>query len=416
MICGEAELKAMKDIEKTSVDRVNSRKRIRRRRRPINAYVVIVLVLVAVMGFAASYTFLFNITEIRVSGESDMYSAQEIVDASGIKEGDNLLRMDIEERRDSILDNLLYVETAEVKRDFPSSLEIKVTKCIPSFNVNIGSKTIVISRQGKILSENSFLTDGLPVIYGFKPADRNPGVYISSEDNFQNDAFNALITSIVKLDEQNISSINMADEHAIVVNYKNGMVFKMGNWNDAEYKLNLAATVMEDPYVKGKKGYLTMIGSHQCGFRTTDKPVVVPGNIEPDKSKQKLDENGNPIEEPELSGESNPDQEERFSDFNSQNDEEREDYFNFGTEDEDGDGEPDDQKPTNAEGYVLDENGGYYDSDGFYHDQWGYYYDSFGNYYDPYGNLVGSPYDNGGYYDDGYYDDSYDYNSYDQAW
>ena len=79
MICGEAELKAMKDIENTSVDRVNSRKRIRRRRRLLNVYVVIVLVLVAVIGFAASYTFLFNITEIRVSGESDMYSAEQIL-------------------------------------------------------------------------------------------------------------------------------------------------------------------------------------------------------------------------------------------------------------------------------------------------------------------------------------------------
>ena len=402
----------MKDIEKTSVDRVNSRKRIRRRRRPVNAYIVIVLVLAAVMGFAASYTFLFDISEIRVSGESDMYSAEEIVEKSGIKRGDNLLRIDVEKRRDSILENLLYVETAEVVRDFPSSLEIKVTKCIPSYNVSTGSKTLVISRQGKILAENSFITDGLPVIYGYTPADNTLGVYISSEDNFKNDAFRSLINSIAKLNEGNISSIDMEDEHAIVVNYKNGMVFKMGNWNDAEYKLNMAATVMNDPYVKGKKGYLTMIGSNQCGFRTTDEPVVVPGNIEPDKSKKKVDENGNPIEEPEPSVESNPDQEERFSDFNSQNDEEREEYFNFGGEDGD-DGEPDIQKPTNEDGYVLDDNGGYYDSDGYYHDQWGYYYDSFGNYYDPYGNLVGSPYDNG----DSYYDDSYDYDyDYNQGW
>lgn len=405
MICAEAELKAMKDIEKTSVDRVNSRKRIRRRRRPINFYVVIVLVLVAVMGIAASYTFLFNISEIRVSGESDMYSAQEIVEASGIHEGDNLLRLDTEKSRELILENLLYVETAEVKRDFPSSLEIKVTKCIPSFNVSMGGKTLVISKQGKILSENSFITDGLPTIYGYKPADKNPGVYISSDNIFQNDALNALITSIAKLDANNIYSINMVDEHSIVINYINGMVFRMGNWNDAEYKLNMAATVMEDPYVKGKKGFLTMIGTHQCGFRTTDEPVVVPGNIEPDKKEPKLDENGKPIEEPEPSVESNPDQEERFSDYNSQNDEEREGYFDFGIEGEDGE-----QKPTSEEGYVIDENGGYYDAEGYYHDQWGYYYDSFGNYYDPYGNLVGSPYDDGGYYDD-----SYDY-SYDQGW
>ncbi len=409
MICGEAELKAMKDIEKTSVDRVNSRKRIRRRRRLLNVYVVIVLVLVAVIGFAASYTFLFNITEIRVSGESDMYSAEQIVEASEIHQGDNLLRLDIEKSQERILKNLLYVETAEVTRDFPSSLEIKVSKCTPSFNVSTGSKTLVISKQGKILAENSFITDGLPVIYGYNPNTRTPGDYIDSDENFKKDAFEALISSIVKLGETNISNINMADEHAIVINYKNGMVFKMGNWNDAEYKLNMAATVMEQPYVKGKKGFLTMIGSHECGFRTSDEPVEVPGNIEPDKKKKKTDENGEPIEELEPSAETNPDQEERFSDYNSQNDENREGYFDF--EEDSEDGENDEQKPTSEDGYTLDENGGYYDSEGYYHDQWGYYYDSFGNYYDPYGNLVGSPYDDGG----SYYDDSND-NSYDQGW
>lgn len=389
----------MKDIEKTSVDRVNSRKRIRRRRRLINVYIVIVLVLVAVIGFAASYTFLFNISEIRVSGESDMYSAEEIVDASGIHEGDNLLRLDTEKKKNEILKNLLYVETAEVTRDFPSTLEIKVTKCVPSYNVSAGSKTLVISRQGKILAENSFITDGLPIIYGYKPAEKTPGAYISCEDEFKSDAFDALISSIARLNEGNISSINMIDEHAIIINYKNGMVFKMGNWNDAEYKLNMAATVMNMPYVKGKKGYLTMIGSNQCGFRTTDEPVAVPGNIEPDKKKKKKDENGEDTNAPEPTTEANPDQEERFSDYNSHNDEEREGYFDFGDESAENT-----EKPTNEDGYTLDENGGYYDNEGYYHDQWGYYYDSFGNYYDPYGNLVGSPYDDGG----SYYDDSYD--------
>ena len=382
----------MKDIEKTSVDRVNSRKRMRRRRRFMNVYIVIVLVLVAVIGFAASYTFLFNIGEITVSGESDMYSAEQIVDASGIHEGDNLLRLDTDKSAQKILDELLYVETAEVKRDFPSSLEIKVTRCIPSFNVNIGSKTLLISKQGKILAVNSFITDGLPVFYGCKPVRNEPGEYVYSEDEYKNDAFTALISSLAKLDDTgaSISNINMANEHSIVVNYRNGMVFRMGNWNDAEYKLNMAATVMNDPAVNGKKGFLTMIGSNQCSFRTTDEPVEVPGSIETEKKKKKVDENGEEIEESEPSVESNPDQEEVFSNYNNQTDEDREGYFNFDSEDGT-------EKPTNEQGYVVDENGGYYDADGFYYDQWGYYYDSYGNYYDPYGNLVAGVWSDNGW-------------------
>ena len=71
----------MKDVEKTNVERQNSRKRIRRRRRMMNVYGLVVLLLVLTAGITISYTFLFNIDEIRVSGESDMYSAEEIVTA-----------------------------------------------------------------------------------------------------------------------------------------------------------------------------------------------------------------------------------------------------------------------------------------------------------------------------------------------
>ena len=62
----------------------------------MNVYGLVVLLLVLTAGITISYTFLFNINEIRVAGQSDMYSAEEIVAASGINKGDNLLRLDCE--------------------------------------------------------------------------------------------------------------------------------------------------------------------------------------------------------------------------------------------------------------------------------------------------------------------------------
>lgn len=87
----------MKDVEKTNVERENSSKRIRRRRRNMNLYGFIVLILVICIGVTISYTFLFNINEIKVSGEASEYTVEEIVEASGIAMGDNLLRIDTED-------------------------------------------------------------------------------------------------------------------------------------------------------------------------------------------------------------------------------------------------------------------------------------------------------------------------------
>ncbi|MBR6623103.1 MAG: FtsQ-type POTRA domain-containing protein, partial [Ruminococcus sp.] len=101
----------------------------------MNLYGLAVALIVLTVGITFCYTFLFNLSEIRVSGESDMYSAEEIVAAAGIKKGDNLLRLDTEKSEKQILDELLYVETASVKKKFPSSVEIKVTRCIPAYTV-----------------------------------------------------------------------------------------------------------------------------------------------------------------------------------------------------------------------------------------------------------------------------------------
>ena len=188
----------MKDVEKTSVERQNSRKRIRRRKRMMNVYGLVVLLLVLTAGITISYTFLFNIDEIRVSGESDMYSAEEIVMASGINEGDNLLRLDPKESEQRILDQLLYVETAKVDRDFPSSLEITVSRCIPAFNVQVRRDgTLLVSKKGKILADNGFITDSLPIIYGYDPAEIKPGKPIESANGHKDEAFEAIISTMV---------------------------------------------------------------------------------------------------------------------------------------------------------------------------------------------------------------------------
>lgn len=339
----------------------------------MNVYGLVVLLLVITAGITISYTFLFNINEIRVSGESDMYSAEEIVAASGIKEGDNLLRLDYKKSEQRILEELLYVETAKVDRDFPSSLEITVTRCIPAFNLNYGDGTLLVSRRGKILADNGFITDGLPIIYGFEPGDKTPGKPAVSENSRKNEAFAELIKSMVEKEDDTIATVDMSDEHSIIVNYKNGMVFKMGNWSDIEYKLTLAENVMSDENIKGKKGYLTMIGSNQCSFRTSDDPVIVPGNIEATTAKA-TDANGNPIDD-NVSAEQNPEQEAIFSEFNNR--------------DEDGSDDDDDQYGGDTDWNNY--SGDWYDDGSYWNDygsgDWGgSYWDNYGNDWNDYGN------------------------------
>lgn len=267
----------------------------RRRKRMMSLYVFLVILLVLTVGITACFTFLFNVDEIVVSGESDSYTYMEIVEASGIRAGDNLFRLDTKKAEKAILDSLLNVETAEVNRDFPSTLRIHVTRCIPAYNIQHENGVLLVSRKGKILSDNNFYTqtEELPIIYGFDPEDLTAGTQLASKNKNKYEAFTQLISRFDRDDNSDIASIDLKNEYDIVVYYRSGLVFRMGNWTDVDYKLDLAQNVMNDESVKGKKGELRMVGSNQCSFRssgesetviTTDPPATdIQGNpVTPD--------------------------------------------------------------------------------------------------------------------------------------
>lgn len=367
----------MKDVEKTNVERDNSRKRMRRRSRKMSIYGFIVAAFVIAGGLAISYTFLFNISEIRVSGESEVYSAEEIVAASGINEGDNLLRMNTKKSERMILEKLLYVETAVVDRDFPTSVEIRVTRCVPAYNVSYEDGTLLVSRKGKILADNGFVTDGLPIVYGYEPLEKTPGKVISSQNKHKEQA---LLEFLENSENSKIASVDMTDEFAIIVKYKDGMVFKMGSWDDVTYKLSLAESVMNDDSVKGKKGYLTMIGTNQCSFRTSDDAVEKPGITAP-TTQPATDAEGNTVASGQISIENDPEQASIFDQYNenatSQGDEGSDADNGYTGDDTEYDGDGWDNGDT---GYVE---GGYYDDNGYYiygGDEYGYY-DEDGDYH-----------------------------------
>lgn len=272
----------MNDVEKTNIERTNSGKRMRRRRRMMSIYAVIVIFLVLSAGIVMCFTFLFNADEIIVSGESLTYTSQTIVEASGVRAGDNLLRLKRKTAERNILEKLLYVETAAVERDFPSTIRITVTRCIPAYNIKYETGVLLVSRKGKILENSTAYKDveNLPIIYGFEPEVMEEGMQLSSKNSRKFDAFNQIISRFDRDNNEQISTIDLTNEYDIVVTYRNGLVFKMGNWSDVDYKLDLAQHVMNDESIRGKSGTLVMVGANQCSFRSSyseeNEPVSAP--------------------------------------------------------------------------------------------------------------------------------------------
>ena len=245
----------------------NSR-RIRRRKRGRSVYVLLVILLAVALIITLSVTLFFNIKEIRVTGDSAViYDAEEIVEAVGVKRGDNMMRLHLEELEQKAGEILIDAETVDIKRQFPNTLVIDVQKSIPAFNVSYEYGTLVVSKHGKILQNNMDPMEGLVSIHGYEPEETTVGKRLSAiEERYDKifSSFQNLIESHTL--ETPIVSINMSDFNNIIVNFDNRIEFAMGNWSEIDYKINFAEQVIAlQP--ANKEGYLTMIGSNQCSFR-----------------------------------------------------------------------------------------------------------------------------------------------------
>lgn len=256
-----------RDVEKTSMETKHNARRASRRRRGFSVYVLLVLLLTVAVLVSLSMTVLFNIKTIRVTGNADSYTAEEIVEAAGVAVGDNMMRINLEEHEKDALEQLIDVETVDLKRQFPSTLVIDVQKCTPAYNVVYEYGTLIVSEHGKILDNSMDPMEGLVNIYGYLPAETTPGRQISAEEERYDKVFSAFRDLIYEGSLGTpIVSVDMTDFNDILVNFGNRIEFDMGNWSEIRYKIDFAEQIIaEQP--ADKEGYLTMVGSNQCSFR-----------------------------------------------------------------------------------------------------------------------------------------------------
>lgn len=96
-------------------------------------------------------TVFFQVETIAVTGNS-RYSAQEVIDASGVQVGDNLFQMNKNQISQRILQQLPYVGAVSPQRSLPSTLTIQVTEITAAARIEV--------YQGDPVQEEPEETDG----------------------------------------------------------------------------------------------------------------------------------------------------------------------------------------------------------------------------------------------------------------
>lgn len=260
----------MQDVVKTNVKRQQNSKRRRRRTRRHTTYIALVAVLVLGIGAALSMTLFFNVAEIVVYNETDTPD-ETVIELSGIRSGDNLVRLDTAIAAERVRQSVVYAESVRVERVFPNTAEIYVERAVPVANISQSYGYLLVSASSRVLEElKEAPREGLIIIYGYNPAEGSIGMVLRSEDEKRDNVLKTLTAAVAECSDERIGSIDMAEQSDILVYFGDNVVFHMGSSSDAVYKLRLAARTIEQLNT-GKKYRLTMVGNNQISVVSVDK-------------------------------------------------------------------------------------------------------------------------------------------------
>lgn len=150
------------------------RERQRRRRGRFGFLYKLLSFLLIFSAILAGCVIFFRVNQVVVTGNS-RYSAQEIIEASGVELGDNLFLINRPQTAQRILRQLPYVENAIPVHRLPDTVELHITECVPAAALRHEGSWWLLDGRGKLLEQGSkSIVGDLPEVRGIQLVE--PGV------------------------------------------------------------------------------------------------------------------------------------------------------------------------------------------------------------------------------------------------
>lgn len=212
----------------------------------------------------------FNINYISVSGNSYL-SKEQIIEASGLNKNSNIFVFQTK-KAVSGLENLSFVDAAQVKRVFPTSVKIYVKECTPVAQISCGqSLYLVVDKKAKILDTAS-VTDkyDVPVISGIDVSEFEVGKKVKVENE---KTFEKILLLSQEIGENSMTedtqSIYAKDED-LYIKLKRGITCNLGQGDNLSYRIKFIKEVYKS-IPEDKTGKLEFVEEYKAVFTEDEK-------------------------------------------------------------------------------------------------------------------------------------------------
>lgn len=208
---------------------------------------VIAMLAAVVMGA----TVFFRVEEMVVTG-NQRYTAAQIIDATGIAQGDNLFGMNKFETARQIRRQLPYVEGVNIRRGWPDTLIITVTECEAAARVTGEKGQWLISRSGKVLELTRGAAQNVIVVEGLNAVQPEAGLplVVREEQQVRGDALVSLLQALEQCGMlKKVTRIDMTSPSRIFMDFDVRFTVKLPVSGDFNYLLGAmgqAVATLED--------------------------------------------------------------------------------------------------------------------------------------------------------------------------
>ena len=182
---------------------------------------------------------------------SKLYSAREIVDASGITDKTPLMTV-TEGRITEILQSKLpYIESVKINRTFPDAVRITVTDAKETFSFKAQKEYFFVSESLRVLKASKSVKKGL-IKVTLKDQKLKTGETVPFKDKEEKELFN-LLYSYTKEKKIPLNAIDISNHTQITLNVSNLYEVNLGNNVNIKEKIDqLSAMIKEIGKRKGK--------------------------------------------------------------------------------------------------------------------------------------------------------------------
>ncbi len=234
---------------KVEYDKHNNRKsskkevKRKRRRRLKPAFFIMLFAFFFSVLAVLSLTVFFEVHNVNISGES-VYSESELLNAAGIKTGQNLIRLNKEKISVKIEKELPFVKEAVVSKSYPDSVNIKITPAKEYAVVEYNGQYVIVDEDLKALSAERERREGLIFIKGAQVSNIVLGETVTITDKEQQNLLNQLF-NFANSSEMKVTALDITNTVSVSALLEDKIYVSFGSRSNFENKVNHLKAMFE---------------------------------------------------------------------------------------------------------------------------------------------------------------------------